>query len=522
MATIETRIENSYDAYQNYYRGDEAIHQLSDRALTQVVWKVNGAQYDWEIWLSTDNGNTWSLNLSMFTSGFTIFSDWVGDSLYVTHWTDVDNDPLTFYRFDYNPGSQTFSAAVSAAEVAAAESSTNYAYAACDVEPGGRVWCAYRIGGDTINAAFSDDGGSTWTRSTGLNDTSGGVTGKIGCHCLEGNTIVFWNNYTGSSQTLSFKSRLHTDSNNSWSSIDAIFGFGDEAATQGLFRTCPNSLSPSKRIFILKLEQGNSGGNRFQWAVFTEGASPFNLSHYIGPSTGSFAAPSGQDTGLKASGRQDGFVAMYVHSGSKDTLRRRLIANADTTWPSELTHTFPFTLTYEFAWSASDQVDFPLIDDAYLVGFMEGWGTGVRPWFLGQNITTAVDFISDLPFEFQADVNLTADLLVESLSELDFTADLLAETLADLLWIGDIPVEWFGLWFSIVDSWNVLQYLSEPFLDEWRVVPTALDDISFQDSWNVRGLLGADFPDSWRVLPQELVTLFNSDIQLPKATVDKS
>ena len=96
------------------------------------------------------------------------------------------------------------------------------------------------------------------------------------------------------------------------------------------------------------------------------------------------------------------------------------------------------------------------------------------------------------------------------------------EVAAQLIRAYRMQVEWSGEGLSLVDSWNVLQKLAEPFMDEWSVVGTALDDQSFQDAWSVKVLLGSRFPDSWRVLPQEIVTLFNSDIQLPKATVDKS
>ena len=96
------------------------------------------------------------------------------------------------------------------------------------------------------------------------------------------------------------------------------------------------------------------------------------------------------------------------------------------------------------------------------------------------------------------------------------------EIAAQLIRAYRMQVEWYGEGLSLVDSWNVLQKLAEPFVDEWSVVGTALDDQSFQDAWSVKVLLGSRFPDSWRVLPQEIVTLFNSDIQLPKATVDKS
>jgi len=254
-----------------------------------------------------------------------------------------------------------------------------------------------------------------------------------------------------------------------------------------------------------------------------EGASPFNLTVNAYPSSGSLIAPAGENTRIRVSGRQNGFVFHYLHSGSLGTHRRQKITNGSTTWPGENTFSTAATTALYYTWGCANHIDYVVADDAFLIGYLEDvGGPSYRPWFLLQNVTSPVERISDLPFEVLADLNFTADLLVEVLSDLNFTADLLAETLSDLVWIADIPVEWFGLWFSIVDSWSVLQKLSESFLDEWHVIATALDDKSFQDSWDVKVLFGADFPDSWRVIPQEIVNLFNNDIQLPKATVDKT
>lgn len=520
MANIELKIEDSYDAVASYYVG-KGVHILSDLSLVCLVGRVNGSNWDWELYRSTDNGNTWSLDYTILTNvTFQFWHTWVGNSLYFVKATSVANEAMTFYRIDYDPGPQTFSTAVSATEIRAADSNTDYYYTGCDVEPGGRVWVAYRrltSGSTYIEASYSDNGGSTWTESTGAS-TSTVNQENIGLHCLEGNTIIIWTYVTGGSHYIKYKYRLHTDGNNSWSADQNAIGIsgGDvprPTSAKGAAVACKN---------MWAFAVGTAGsGNVLFGASFTEGASPFNLTVATFPTTGSAPTPDGEDVWVRASGRNNGVLLHYVYSGTLSTTRRRKITNGDTAWGSESTYALAAAVASYNKWSCAPKLDYNIADDAFLFTYNSGSASPFRPWFLLQNVTSPIDLISDLLVETLSDLDLTADLLGESLADLNLTADLLAETLTDLAWVADIPVEWFGLWLAIVDSWTVLQKLSEPFMDEWHVVATALDDRSFQDAWDVKVLLGAQFPDSWRVLPQEIVTLFNSDIQLPKATVDK-
>jgi hypothetical protein len=84
------------------------------------------------------------------------------------------------------------------------------------------------------------------------------------------------------------------------------------------------------------------------------------------------------------------------------------------------------------------------------------------------------------------------------------------------------PIEASGLSDkSLADEWTILQPLRDLFLEEWNVVPIAVS-VQFLDEWNVQASKGMAFLDIWNALPQQVMSLFNADIQMPSGKVTKT
>lgn len=522
MANIELKVEDSYAAIDTYGYG-ESFHQLSDGSLVVVIRKLQGSVADWEVYWSIDNGNTWTLEFTIFTSASYAYStDWVGDKCYMLFVPQTTSTALLFYRVDYDASAKTFSLAINGTEVRASGATVHYSYGSCDVEPGGRLWATYQrnvSGSPTVEASYSDDGGSSWTQSTGLGGWTGGIASKIGVHCLAGNTVVLWNSNSGGNQFVSYAFRLHTDSNNSWSSVTQTLGISG-AATQPIVQSCKDALSPSKRIYAVILEQSNAAGNGLRWMELVEGASPYTLTENLRPTSGSIAAPAGQNTYILTMGLNNGFTLFYVHSGSVGTLRYRKIANGDTSWPSESTYSFSVTPNAYNHWSSTDRIPYDVSESAFLIGYRQNGDSTTRPWFLLQNVTSPVTLDGDFPVEILADLNLTADLPTEELTTLNLTGDLPIERLAAIVFVMDAEIEWLGLWLAIFHQFTVLTPLNEVFFHTFQVA--AQDLIDLLHTFTVQEqIVGGEFVHAFTIVGQKLIPNFGEDPQLPYALVTK-
>jgi len=113
-----------------------------------------------------------------------------------------------------------------------------------------------------------------------------------------------------------------------------------------------------------------------------------------------------------------------------------------------------------------------------------------------------IGFVKGVPIEYAGMLQL---VLIKPLS---------VEVKARLQKDQSIAIEASGLSMAIVDSFNVLSKLVEPFLDEFDVTASRLVD-NLPDQFNVVVLHGNQFPDTFRVLAEEIVNLFDSDIQQP-------
>jgi hypothetical protein len=124
--------------------------------------------------------------------------------------------------------------------------------------------------------------------------------------------------------------------------------------------------------------------------------------------------------------------------------------------------------------------------------------------------------IKGLEVEARGGLGFRKDIPVEAsgLLQLILVRPLSVEAKARLLYDKSIPLEATGLSMAIVDSFNVLTKLVEPFLDEFDVAASRMVS-TLLDSFNVIVLHGNAFPDTFRVLTAEIVSLFDNDIQQP-------
>jgi len=140
--------------------------------------------------------------------------------------------------------------------------------------------------------------------------------------------------------------------------------------------------------------------------------------------------------------------------------------------------------------------------------------TVVIPW--ERTGALGVWSIKGIEIDARGGVGFRKDIPVEAagMNQLVLVRPLAIESKSRLQRDQAIAIEASGLSMAIVDSFNVLVKLVEPFLDEFDVVESRLV-ATFLDQFNVIVLHGNQFPDTFRVLAEEIVTLFDNDIQQP-------
>ena len=518
MSVVEEKITFDYESIIT--NSADMIHVLSDDCLAAIVLKLNGSTWDFEIYWSEDRGRNWTLKLTPIT-GTTGTLQWscIGDKLYALSCEGVYNVALKFYRIDYDADTQTVSLAVNGATVRSAAANNSFSHGTCDAEAGGRVWAAYGryVNGswEYVEASYSDDGGASWTQSTGLSQDGTYPQTNIQISCLEGRTIVVYNMSISSSQYISYRTRLHTDSPNTWGANVNEYALSGAAAQPFVISTkC--TATPPKRVYAVAREAGASEP-RHWWIEIIEGADPYDLTINHRPSSGSWTGPAGESEWLQLIGLEDGFTIIYANSGSATTMRRRQIGDGATAWPSETTWAEAWLAGYS-TWAATRHLNYPIADSPYLLVGYEGSGSSRRVWSMLQNVTGPCAVIQDLLVDTLASASLAHDLLIDTLATALRIADLLIDTLATATITEELAVEWMGLWLAIADTFAILVAHSEIFVDIFTI--SAQPFQTFQDSFMIKeNFAGAEFIDSFIILSEKLVPLFNEDMQLPFAEV---
>jgi hypothetical protein len=153
------------------------------------------------------------------------------------------------------------------------------------------------------------------------------------------------------------------------------------------------------------------------------------------------------------------------------------------------------------------------------------WGDQYTDFYYAD---TESDFFSLLSDETIA----AADSLGVSLTESSSVAAITIIDVADSITVSFTDTSTLGTYTdSLTDSWDVLTYLSDLFLDTWIVTPV-VQSFEFTDSWDVLSASGMSLTDSWRVLKQTLdpdtgdpinvATLYGGAIHLPTGSVGKT
>lgn len=505
MAITQTVIENAYAAYTGWNAPPQI---LSDGSLAIVVRKVNGSNWDHEIYWSADAGATWTQKLTILTNVSAYYiCTWVGDKCYIGYGPETANVALLFYRVDYNTVGQSFSLAVNGTTIKTAVSGEWYGRASFDIEPGGRLWCGFLHTTTAYypRAYYSDDGGTTWNSTTfgaGLNSEAVGAMPEL--HCLKFNTVFLWPRYQSSAASVLFYSHLHTDSVNTWTNHGSIIGATYAAGNPPDSHSAKVVESPSKHV-IGVLSDRSSPQKLTGWMVIEDGSGGLTTAN----SSDSVTLPSTETPWAFPSGRTDGVMVYYVFSGSPATIRRRTLAPTGGAWGSE-----------------STVVSSPANFSIYWFGAIAGIAAAVATaehFVLMTTDTTHTPYVlrEGLPSLTLPSVGIIVDLPIEILGMLQLVSTQPVESLGTLSAVADLQVEWEGLWLAIADTLTVMVPLDQSFLDTLTIVAAAtladfIDRLTVQSS-----IGGGDFMDSLRILPAGLVALHSDDVQQPYALVTR-
>jgi len=331
MPIVETLVQDVYSHIEGAW---SPAGLLSDSNVTCITRKPNGANWDFEVWLSEDAGSTYALKLTFTTNSHSaVYTYLIGDKWYCVRASATNNVALTFWRIDYNSATKSFSVAINGATIRGAVATEFWASAGIDIEPGGRVWCGY-VHGDAggnrgLNTSYSDNDGSSWT-STTLNGILGITGSTTGVMCLEFNTIFvnYWA-VTGN-WGVTFVSRKHVDSPNTYGAQTWLV---DTADVTGYCHVARQRVATPKRGWIAIWDQA-AGAQTIYARRVVESGDGTTLDWSGLQST---AVPGGQSGFVWPSARTDGCVFHYLFSGSLTTLRTRSWADGSTNWDGELT-----------------------------------------------------------------------------------------------------------------------------------------------------------------------------------------